>query len=133
MAKVYYPKFKEAIWGPLDVTAATVKCVFLDLALYTYDAADEFLADVPALARVGTPQEIASKTFLLGVFDGNNLAFPAIPAGDPLGAFLIYIDTGVEATSRLILYSEDAGVDLPFTPSGAPEALTWHASGIAAL
>jgi len=136
MAKYWYGKFKENRLkgaGP-DLSAVTVSCVFIDLTLYTPNAAtDEFLDDVPALARVGTPQAIGSKTFALGVFDGANLAFPAIPAGNALGAYIVYIDTGDEATSNLMLYSDDAGTDLPFTPSGAPEALTWNGSGIAAL
>ena len=135
MAKVWYPKFLENRLkgvGP-DLSAVTVKAVFLDLALYTYSAADEFLDDVPSLARVGVPQAIGSKTFTDGVFDGDNLSFPDIAAGDPLGAFLVYVDTGTESTSRLMIYSEEAGDDLPFTPNDTPQALTWSGSGIAAL
>jgi len=135
MAKVWYPKFLQnrLIGAGPDLSAVTIECVFLDLSLYTYGAGHEFLSDVPALARVGTPQAIGSKTFTLGVFDGSNLAFPAIPAGNPLGAYLVYIATGVDGTSNLMVYSTQAGSDLPFTPTGAPEALTWNGSGIAAL
>jgi len=136
MAKVWYPKWLENRLkgaGP-DLSAVTVKCVFLDLSLYTYNgAADEFLDDVPALARVGVPQTIGSKTFTLGVFDGDNLAFPAIAAGNALGAYLVFVDTGTESTSNLMIYSEEAGVNLPFTPNDLPETLTWSGSGIAAL
>jgi hypothetical protein len=86
---------------------------------------------VPSGARVGTPQTLGSKTLgvvAAGVFDGADGAFPSV-TGDVSEALIMYVDTGVESTSRLLLFI-DSATGLPVTPNGGNINVAWNASGI---
>ncbi len=130
---VVYPKWKEAIiQGSANSSlAGTVKVYLADTSLYTYSASHQFLTDFAAGARVGTPQTLASKTFLNGVFDAADASFPTV-TGPTVEAAIIVIDTGVEATSRLVAYI-DSAQGLPFTPMGIDQPLIWNSAGIFAF
>ena len=45
--------------------------------------------------------------------------------GDEFEAFIVYKDTGSEATSTLIAYFDTVTNGLPFTPSGADVVIQW--------
>jgi len=60
----------------------------------------------------------------LGVADAADIVFTAPPAGDVLEATVIYQDTGVEGTSRLIAYI-DTATGLPVTPNGTDITILW--------
>lgn len=132
MANAVYPKYKEALItgaANISLSASTVKAVLVDLADYTYSAAHDFLDDLPAGARVGTPQTLGTKTVTNGLFDAADSTFPAV-TGDPSEAIVIYIDTGVEATSRLVAFFDTGVTGLPVTPNGGDISITWNAGGI---
>jgi hypothetical protein len=126
MANALYPKWKEALigGGANAALTGTVRAVLIDAADYTYSAAHEFLTSVIAGARVGTPQTLGTKTFTDGVFDAADITFPTV-TGDPSEAILLYIDTGVEATSRLVAYLDTGFTGLPVTPSGGDITVAW--------
>lgn len=129
MASLWYPKAKEALLkADIDLENDTIKAVFVDTADYTYNAAHDFLDDVAGGSIVGTAQTLGSKTFTNGVFDAADSTFTAV-TGDPVEAIIIYKDTGVAATSNLIIYIDG----LTTTPNGGNLTISWHASGIAAL
>lgn len=135
MANALYPLWKNALLqasSNSELSATTVKAVLIDAADYTYSAAHDFLDDVAAGARIGTPQTLASKTFTAGTFDAADITFPAV-TGDQAEAILIYIDTGAEATSRLVAYLDTGFTGLPVTPGGGGINVVWHASGIFTL
>ena len=46
---------------------------------------------------------------------------------------VIYIDTGVAGTSRLVAYIDTGVTNLPVTPNGGDITITWNASGIFAI
>lgn len=125
MANALYDKGREGFLdGSIDWDTDTIKCVLLDGADYTPDlAVHDNLDDVPSAARVGTPQTLAGKTKTNGVADANNITFPAV-VGDPCEYILIYKDTGVESTSRLIALIDTAS-GLPVTPNGGDITVTW--------
>lgn len=135
---IWYPKFAEALFtrpANSDLVAGTVRVVGLNLTgggtTYTYSAAHDFLDDVPAGARIGTPQALASKTTADGVFDAADITFPSL-AGDSIEALLVYLDTGSAATSRLVgLIRQAQG--LPLTPNGANQPVVWNSQGILRL
>jgi len=134
---IWYPLFAQAIFerpADSDLVTENVYCVAVDMDDYTYSAAHDFLDDVPAGARVGTPQLIGNKTFANGVFDSSDggITFPAF-AGDQSEGLLIYIDDGVaEASSRLVGLLRNAQ-GLPVTPNGEDQPVTWGADGILKL
>lgn len=128
MASAIYPLAKQALLkGDLDLDG-TVKCCGIDTADYTYNAAHDNLDDVAAGSRIGTPQTLGSKTFTNGVFDAADATFTAV-TGDPFEAIILWLDTGVESTSKLICYIDGLSV----TPNGGDLVVSWHSSGIFSL
>lgn len=101
----------------------TIKVILVDAADYTLQIdTHEFLSDVPVAARVA----IAQLTLLdpaLGVCDGQDVTFPAV-SGDQSEALIIYKDTGVEGTSPLVAYIDQA-TGLPVTPNGGDITVQW--------
>lgn len=133
MANAIYPKYKEAILQSAansNMSTGTVKVALVDTGTYTYSSAHEFYSSVSGV--VGTPQTINTKTFLNGVFDGDNVTFTAV-SGATVEALVIYIDTGTAGTSRLIAFIDTGVTGLPVTPNGGDITVSWNASGIFAL
>lgn len=131
MTSVIYPKAAEAmLQGNLNLTG-TVKAVLVDTADYTYSAAHDNLDDVPAGARVATSNALASKTYTNGTFDAADLTWASV-TGDQAEAIIIYIDSGVESTSKLVAYI-DSGTGLPVTPNSGDIDVQWNAAGIFSL
>ncbi|HXG46041.1 MAG TPA: hypothetical protein VNO52_00320 [Methylomirabilota bacterium] len=125
MANALYDKGREGFLdGSIDWDTHTIKAVLLDGADYTPNlATHDNLDDVPAAARVGTPQTLANKTVTNGVADADDITFPNV-TGDPCEYILLYKDTGVEATSRLIALF-DTATGLPVTPNGGNITVSW--------
>jgi hypothetical protein len=135
MANAVYPKYKQAAMGGganHDLLAGNVKAVLIDLADYTYGAAHEFLTSVPAGARVATSANLGTKTVTNGTFDAADTAFANV-SGDVSEAVIIYVDTGVEGTSRLVAYLDTGVNGLPVIPNSGTINLQWDAAGIFTL
>ena len=134
MANNIYPKYKEVILGAATNTnllTGTVKVALVDTGVYTYSAAHQFLTSLTGV--VGTAGTIgATKSVTNGVFDGADVTFTAV-TGNSVEALVIYVDTGVAATSPLVAYIDTAVTGLPVTPNGGDISITWNASGIFAL
>jgi hypothetical protein len=134
MANALYPKWKEQLLqftANNDLDGQTVKAALVDTAVYAYSAADQFYSAAQA-AVVGTPQAIANKTFVDGVFAGDDVTF-VNTTGPTAEAVLIYIDTGTPATSPLVAYLDTGITGLPITPNGGDVLTAWNPSGIFAL
>lgn len=131
MANAIYPKWKEAILQASSNSSltGTVKAMLIDSADYTYSASHEFLTDVTGAGIVSTSAAILSKTYTSGLFDAGNTAFTAV-TGDVCEALILFIDTGVGATSRLVAYFDTGVTGLPVTPNGGDINITFNASGI---
>jgi hypothetical protein len=127
MANALYDKGREGFLdGTIDWDTDDIKAMLVDAADYTVNlATDEDLADVPAAARVATSGNLASKTVTAGVADAADVTFSSV-TGDPCEAIVIYQDTTVEATSRLIAYI-DTATGLPVTPNGGDIQIQWDA------
>lgn len=124
MANALYAKAKEALLsGLIDLTSDTIKATLLDASDYTPDlAAHDFLDDVPSGARVATVT-LAGKSVTGGVFDASDPTFSSV-TGDECEYILIWQDTTVEGTSRLIALI-DTATGLPITPNGADINVVW--------
>lgn len=131
MANAIYPKYKEALLdgaANIALDSNDVKVCLIDTADYTYSAAHDFLDDVAGAAIVATSGNLAGKTITNGVFDSNNPTFSLV-SGDVAEALIIYIDTAVAATSRLVAYFDTGVTNLPVTPNGADILVAVNASG----
>lgn len=116
MSNALYGKGRQAFASAdIDWLVDNIKCVLVDAADYTVSIdVDEFLSDIPSGAREETSGNLASKTATLGVCDADDVTFTGT-TGDTCEALVIYQDTGVAATSRLIAYID--------TASGLPASL----------
>lgn len=133
MANYIYDKACSGLWGA-DIAWDTdnIKAVLVDTADYTADKVnDEFLSDIPVAARVATSGNLTSKTITGRVVDAADVVLTAV-SGDVSEAVVIYQDSGVATTSRLIIFA-DTATGLPVTPNGTDITIRWNASGIATL
>lgn len=135
MANAIYPLYKQALLDAdsnVDLIAGNVKAILVDAADYTYSAAHNFLDDVPAGARVATSGNLTTKSVTDGTFDCDAWTWSTV-TGDPSEAIIIFIDTGVESTSRLVAYIDTGQTGLPVTPNGGNITFTPNASGVFTL
>ena len=133
MANAIYPKYKEALLNGsanTNMSSGTVKIALVDTGTYTYSAAHEFLSSLTG--RVGTDQTLGTKTFTNGTFDAADPSWTAV-SGATCEALVIYIDTGVAGTSRLISYQDTGVTGLPVTPNGGNINLAFDATGVFTL
>lgn len=135
MANAIWGKFKEALEqasasSSLAGSGTTgVYAALVDTGTYTYSASHQFYSDLSA-GVVGTPQEIGSKTFTNGLFDGADVTFTAV-SGASCEAIAIYIkNAGANTTWRLVAWLDTGVTGLPVTPNGGDISITWNASGI---
>lgn len=125
MANALYDLGREAFLnGNIDWTNDNIKIALLDGADYTPNlATHDFFDDVPVAARVAISGNLTGKTTAAGVADANDETFSSV-TGDESEYILIYQDTGVEATSRLIALI-DTATNLPITPNGGDIQVVW--------
>ena len=96
--------------------------------LVTHDFWDDVVAHL-----VNTPATLASKTVSGGgIFDAADVVFVAPVIGSVVKYFVVFKDTGVAATSRLILCIETATY-MPRATDGTNMQIIFNASGIARL
>lgn len=133
MANIIYDKACEGLWNAdIDWVAGNIKAILVDTDTYILDSVNhQFLSDVSGIAS--TSANLAGKTVTGRVIDATDVTFTAVPAGSPCEAIILYVDTGVPTTSRLIIYADSASSGLPVTPNGGDIVVRWNASGIATL
>lgn len=120
-----YTKAKQGlIDGSIDLDTNDIRAIFVDGADYTPNLATHAtLADIPAAARVATSGALQNKTVTDGVFDTDDITVTSV-SGDQFEYIVLYKDTGVEGTSRLILLI-DTATGLPCTPNGSDITIQW--------
>lgn len=125
MANALYDKGRQKFLdGEIAWSSDDIKLVLVDSATYTVDlAADEFLSDIIAGARVSVSPNFTTKSSDEGVAGADDVVLSAV-TGPESEAIVIYKDTGTEATSPLIAYIDSAS-GLPVTPNGGNIIITW--------
>lgn len=116
MANALYPKAKEAFLNAdIDLATDTIKISLIDTGEYTYTSTHQYRSDV-ANAAVISSATLSNKTTANGVFDADDATFTSV-TGANAEALIIFQDTGVQSTSRLIAYI-DSATGLPILPNG---------------
>lgn len=125
MANALYDKGREGfLAGDIDWDANIVKVALIDAADYVVNTAThQFMSSVPVAARVAISPALTAKTVTDGVADAADVTFPTV-TGDPSEALIIFVDTGSDATARLIAYI-DTATGLPVTPNGGDIIVAW--------
>lgn len=125
MANSIYKYGHAEIWRQnLDYLAGNIKVAYVNVTgtgtLYTADvAADQFLSDIPGASIAATSPNLTGKAISdAGIASANSFVLTSVPAdGSDYEAFVVYLDTGVAATSTLIAYI-DTGTTMQQTPDG---------------
>lgn len=134
MANHIYPLAKkQMLLGGIDLSSVDVKALLVNVSgagtLYTYSAAHEFLSDIAAAARIATSGNLSGKAVENdGSFDSDDPTFSGV-TGDTIEAIVLYIDTGVAGTSRLIMFQDTGVTGLPLTPDGSDVQINVDAAG----
>lgn len=116
MANALYSKAKEAFLnGSINMVANTVTIALVDTGVYTFSSAHQFRNEVSNSAVISSTT-LANKTITNGVFDADDATFSSV-TGANCEALLIFQDTGIQTTSRLIAYI-DSATGLPILPNG---------------
>lgn len=125
MANAVYTKALEGLLsGAISWSSGVIKVVAC-AATYTAAASThQYLSSVTSAARLGTSPALASKTVTSGVADAADVTITAPSAGS-VTQLVVYQDSGVESTSRLIALI-DTATGLPATTNGTDNLLiTW--------
>ena len=110
--------------GQISWSSDNIKVVAVDSADYTLDiATHQFLSSIPLAARVATSANLTGKTITDGVADADNVTLSGV-TGDQFEYLILYQDTGVEGTSRLIA-NIDTATGLPTTPNSGDIQIQW--------
>lgn len=127
MANVLFDKARESfLKGEISWSGDNIKTILVDSQEYTPNTAThQFLSDITAGGTVATSGNLASKTTVEGEADAADITFTAV-TGDISEYLILYQDTTVAATSRLIALIDTAG-GLPVTPNGGDIQIQWSA------
>lgn len=127
MANAIFPKAKEGLLaGNIDLDANDIR-VMLVRSTYTYDSADEFVADLGAVDN-GRSAALGTKSVTNGVFDAADTTLTAT-AAVACNALVYFVHTGADATARLLCYADAPTSGLPFTPSASQTVNITHDNG----
>jgi hypothetical protein len=131
MANALYPKTKaQFMKGTIDLSSVSLnmKVISLDTASYTYSAAHEFVSDLGGIIK--RSNNLTGKTVNLttGAFDSDDPTMQSVTGAD-IDALVLVIDTGSDATSRLVMYQDTNISTVPFTPDGSDVRVVVDAAG----
>lgn len=136
MSNVWYDKALTSIGrGLIDLNSlSNPKIIAIEIDLYSFSQAHEYLSDIPAGARIATTV-LTTVTFGTpeGWFDAADVIFTTPTGSKEVKALIIYDDTAVEATSPLLLRIDEATILPKITESGKDLEVLWQGDGIARL
>lgn len=128
MSNALYPKIKElALSSGMNLSNATVHIQAINLSNYSYSSAHQFFSSVPSNARIGSPVVLSNKNITNGVFTVDAATFSGLVSAPAIGAFIIYISTGTDSTSPLVLYI-DTATGLPVNSGATSGTVTWSSN-----
>lgn len=98
-----YPLAKQSFLSAgLNLTSLNLKVALLDSS-YTYSSSHQYMSSISGEIQRGTTN-LASKTVTNGVFDAADYTLTAVVTGHTITQFVIFYDTGTDATSNLIAH-----------------------------
>lgn len=129
MANAIYPRYKEALLTGntnISLTSGTVKIALVDTGTYTYNGDHQYYANLSGVTA--NSAALGTKAVTNGYFTSANATFTAV-SGAQSEALIIWIDTGVSTTSRLVTYLDTNVTGLPVTPNGGDITVVANTSG----
>lgn len=111
----------------LNLVTANIAALLLSGVYAASMAKDKFVADIPPAAIIARSGLLTSTSLTNGVFSGIIPEFDSLISPTPVTAIALYVETGNDALSQLIYYSND-GTGFPFTPQGFDYFIGFDAS-----
>ena len=130
MANALYPKTKaQLLQGTINLLTANVKAMLVDLADYTYDAAHDFLNDVPAPRASRSRRRSPARPSTI-----SRSSIPLIRSSSAWRATSSKRSScsstpPTKSTSRLIMFQDTGVTGLPLTPDGNNVQIVISANG----
>jgi hypothetical protein len=129
MANALYPKTKAKLMrAQIDLQSVNIKAALLDQSTYTFNASHEFMSSVSGIvARTGllTGKAVNMTT---GAFDSDDPTAQAVTGSD-IYRLVLYVDTGSDATSAIIMFQDTGISTVPFGPDGSDIRILVDATG----
>lgn len=126
MAAQLYPSARKAFLdGDIDWLVHNFRVLLIDKTIYVANfTSDQFLSHVPTPAIIYTTEPLTAKTSVDGVADAADIETDILDGEQLVTAAVIFQDTGVAGTSRLVTYT-DSGIGFPLIQSGGPVQIRW--------
>jgi len=113
MANLIYGKAKQSLLnGQINVSSQVLKILFVDSTYTLSQNAHQFVSDIPSSSIKTRSAALVNVQNVLGVLDANDINITNYP-GYAFNALILYVDSGADATSRLIAYI-DTATGVPF-------------------
>jgi hypothetical protein len=124
MANFVYDLGRQSfLLGQFVLSTDNIKMVLCTSGYTANAATDQFHAIIGGGNIVATSGNFTTKTTTAGVFDADDITYTAV-TGSAVTQMVIYQDTGVSATSRLIC-NINVATGLPVTPNGGNIVVAW--------
>lgn len=126
MANTLYPKGREAFaTGQIDWVGDDIRLVLLD-ASYVYSDAHDFRSDIAGGAVVEESDLLTGKSATDGICDAADIIVTTV-SGDTITQIAVFKDTGVDATSPLLLFYDAtaSSVLINLIPDGTGVRIRW--------
>lgn len=121
---VYAPAIAAIMGAGVDLDSADIRAILVK-DTYVADPAHEFLSQITAGHRIGSAVALTSEAILsTGAFDAGDVTHTSVAAGSDIAAIVLYVHTGTESTSRLLVYI-DAATGLPRPTNGGNVTVEW--------
>lgn len=125
MSNSVYPKALEAfLAGDLSWRDDSIRLCLVGVA-YTYSDDHQFLSDVSPI--VATSPLLTSKTVSLGAAAAADVTLPLV-SGVRVESLVVFQDSGVASTSKLICHIDSIALGLPLDPTGGDVAVKFGES-----
>ena len=126
MANDIFDQGKQEMVAGLAWLTDDIKVLLIDTGSHSISlSADRHHDDITPAAIIATSANMTTKTIADGILDAADFTFTAV-SGASVEAMIVYKDTGVSATSPLLLLI-DTATGLPLTPTGGDISVVWDA------
>jgi len=123
VANALYDKGRESyLKAEINMPTDNIKLVAVSSAYTPNLATDQFFSSVSGV--IATSANLTTKTTTAGVFDADDVTFTAVASGSTITQLVMYQDTGVAGTSRLIALW-DTVTGFPQLTNGGDIVIAW--------
>lgn len=114
-----YGKASVAIGsGSINLLTANIQAMLVSAAYAPLPNTDQYVSDIPPAAVIVRDSVLTGKGLTSsGVFFGTIPVFSSLVSAIKAAALVLYVNSGVDNTSRLLYYSS-TGPGFPFLPQG---------------